>query len=259
MTIPFYQVDAFTTEPFSGNPAAVSPLTAWLDDAIMQKIAMENNLSETAFFVPKGEDYDIRWFTPAKEVKLCGHATLASAYILFEKLGHQKEQITFHSKSGPLHVGRKGIEITMDFPTEPAMTCSTPQAIVDAFGLRPVEVLKSVDYIVVFDESVDITTLTPDLDALRTLDLRGVCITTSHKEYDFVNRFFAPNYGIDEDSVTGSAYTQLAPYWSKKLGKNSFRCRQVSPRGGEVNCTLKGDRLLISGSAVCTIEGEMHF
>ena len=259
MTIPFYQVDAFTTQPFHGNPAAVSPLENWLDDTIMQKIAMENNLAETAFFVPNGEDYDIRWFTPTKEVNLCGHATLASAYILFEKLGYQKKQITFHSKSGPLHISRNGRDISMDFPAEPAINCAIPQAIIDAFGVNPVEVLKSVDYIVIFDESVDITTLTPDLDALRTLDLRGVCITTTDDVYDFVNRFFAPNYGIDEDSVTGSAYTQLVPYWAEKLDKESFKCKQVSPRGGELNCYLKGARVLISGNAVCSIEGEMHF
>jgi len=255
MKIKLYQVDAFAQKVFEGNPAAVCPLDTWLDDELMQKIAMENNLAETAFFVAKDEDYEIRWFTPVCEVDLCGHATLASAYVLFKFLDYSKDTIIFHSKSGALLISKEDELIKMDFPAEPAVRCDTPEAIIKAFGKKPVEVLKSVDYIVVFDE--DISTLTPDLDALKALDLRGVCITSKDTEYDFVSRFFAPNYGIDEDSVTGSAYTQLTPYWAEKLNKNSFISKQLSARGGVVRCELKQDRVEICGKAVACIHAEI--
>ena len=255
MKIKFYQVDAFSQKVFEGNPAAVCPLDTWIEDALMQKIAMENNLAETAFFVTRGDDFEIRWFTPTCEVNLCGHATLASAYVLFNFLNYKKEKIVFHSKSGPLHVSKEEALIKMDFPSEPAVPCEIPEAMIRAFGKSPVEVLRSVDYIVVFDE--DIRALNPDLDALKELDLRGVCITSKDDEFDFVSRFFAPNYGIDEDSVTGSAYTQLTPYWAKKLNKNSFVSKQLSSRGGIVRSELKQERVDISGYAVSCISGEI--
>ena len=258
MTLKLYQIDAFSNKIFEGNPACVMPLDVWLDDTLMQKIAMENNLSETAFFVPKGEDFEIRWFTPTKEVNLCGHATLASAYVLFELLDYDKEEIVFHSKSGKLHTKREGDLIRMDFPSEAPVACKTPCAIVEAFGIEPVEVLQSVDYIVVFEGGIDLRAIKPDFEALKRLDLRGVCITTSDNQYDFVSRFFAPNYGIDEDSVTGSAYTQLMPYWAKRTGKNKLFSKQVSKRGGELICELRGDRVSIAGKAVCCIVGEMR-
>ena len=258
MTLKLYQIDAFTTKVFEGNPACVIPLNAWLDDALMQNIAMENNLSETAFFVPKGEDFEIRWFTPTKEVNLCGHATLASAYVLFELLDYDKEHIIFRSKSGTLHINKVDDLISMDFPSEPPVVCKTPSAIVEAFGIEPVEVLKCIDYVVVFEDGTDIRAIKPNFEALKKLDLRGVCITTTDNRYDFVSRFFAPNYGIDEDSVTGSAYTQLMPYWVKRLGKNKLFSKQVSKRGGELMCELKGERVRISGKAVCCIVGEMR-
>ena len=257
MKIKFYQVDAFTTKVFEGNPAAVCPLEEWLDDATMQMIAMENNLAETAFFIQNGDTYDLRWFTPTKEVNLCGHATLASAYVLYNYLSYDKEQIIFNSKSGPLNISKESELITMDFPVEIPVTCETPEEIIEAFGIRPVEVLRNVDYIVVLEDGTDLTALKPNFEALKKLGLRGVCITTTDAKYDFVSRFFAPNYGIDEDSVTGSAHTQLIPYWAKRMNKTTFNVKQVSKRGGELKCQLDGERVFISGTAVCCIVGEM--
>jgi PhzF family phenazine biosynthesis protein len=256
MKIKFYQVDAFAKKVFEGNPAAICPLDKWLDDSLMQKIAMENNLSETAFFVKTDDSYEIRWFTPTCEVDLCGHATLACAYVLFNILNYEKDYIIFNSKSGSLHVKKSKEFIEMDFPSQPPIRCEIPQAILDAFNKKPIEVLKSVDYIVVFEDGENLTKLSPNLERLKALDLRGVCITAKHHKYDFVSRFFAPNYGIDEDSVTGSAYTQLIPYWAEKLQKNSLFSKQLSSRGGEVICELKEDRVMIGGSAVCCIVGE---
>ena len=258
MTLKLYQIDAFATKVFEGNPACVMPLISWLDDALMQKIAMENNLSETAFFVPKGEDFEIRWFTPSKEVNLCGHATLASAYVLFELLDYDRDSIVFHSKSGALHIKRENDLISMDFPSEPPISCKTPSAIIEAFGIEPVEVLKSVDYIVVFENETDIRAIKPNYEALKKLDLRGVCITTTDTKYDFVSRFFAPNYGVDEDSVTGSAYTQLMPYWTKRLGKDKLFSKQVSMRGGELMCEHKGERIMIAGKCVSYMVGDVQ-
>jgi len=258
MKLKLYQIDAFASKVFEGNPAAVCPLEEWLDDSVMQNIAMENNLAETAFFVKSGEEYDIRWFTPNKEVNLCGHATLASAYVIFNILGEVNQSITFNSKSGPLHVHKNKELITMNFPAEPPILCDTPQAIIDAFEKEPVEVLKSVDYIVVFDDYEDLEKLSPNLELLKSLDLRGVSITSKDKKYDFVSRFFAPNYAIDEDSVTGSAYTQLVPYWSNKLQKKSLYSKQVSARGGELNCEMKIDRVYISGTAVSYLKAEIE-
>ncbi|QSZ41181.1 PhzF family phenazine biosynthesis isomerase [Sulfurimonas aquatica] len=257
MKIKFYQVDAFANSAFEGNPAAISPLDEWLDDEVMQKIAMENNLSETAFFVKTDDVYELRWFTPKKEVNLCGHATLASAYVIFNYLDYEKESIVFHSKSGPLYVSKLNNLIRLDFPSEAPIECETPKEIIEAFSEVPVQVLKATDYIVVYKDGTDLTKFKPDLQALKNLDLRGVCITTIHNKYDFVSRFFAPNYGIDEDSVTGSAYTQLTPYWAKIMNKTTFTSKQLSSRGGELKCELDGDRVYISGKAVCCIVGEM--
>ncbi len=259
MELPFYQVDAFAEKAFEGNPAAICPLDFWLDDSLMQAIAMENNLSETAFFVKKGDDYELRWFTPTKEVDLCGHATLASAFVLFEKLGFEGEEIVFHTKSGLLKVVKRGSQFIMDFPKQEPVVCETiPQALNEAFSQKPSEVLTHSDYIVIFEDDTDIETMEVDLDKLKTLDLRGVCISAKFgAEYDFVSRMFAPNYGIDEDPVTGSAYTQLMPYWSQRLNKNKLRSKQVSSRGGVVTCELQGDRVFLSGSALCCIEGKI--
>ncbi len=258
MTIPFFQVDAFTQDPFKGNPAAICPLETWIDEGTMQAIAMENNLSETAFFIPIADGFEIRWFTPTKEVDLCGHATLASAYVIFNFLNYTHDNIRFESKSGSLYVRKENDRIVMDFPSEPPVRCETPTPIQQAFDISPIEVLKSVDYIVVFDEGIDLRTLKPKLEYLKELDLRGVCITNKGKEVDVYSRFFAPNYGIDEDSVTGSAYTQLTPYWVNKLNKTDLSSKQLSSRGGELRCALRGDRVEISGHAVCCIKGELQ-
>ena len=257
MELLLYQVDAFASKLFEGNPAAVCPLETWLPEEIMQSIAAENNLSETAFFVPDDNGYHIRWFTPTSEVDLCGHATLASAYILFNILGHKKEKIVFKSKSGPLTVMKDNDQLIMDFPAQPPVICETPKEIVDAFGRAPIECLRSEDFIVVFEREIDIESAKPDLEQLRNIDLRGVIITARSIRYDFVARFFAPKYGIPEDPVTGSAYTQLAPYWANQLGFKRFSVKQLSSRSGELTCEIIDDRVLISGKAILYLEGRI--
>ena len=257
MKIPLYQIDAFASRLFKGNPAAVCPLDKWLPDEIMQSIAAENNLSETAFFVPRGNDFHIRWFTPASEVDLCGHATLAAAYILFNTLGYKKDKIEFDSKSGTLTVTKDNEWLVMDFPAQPPVSCDIPEEIIKAFNIEPIECLKSEDFIVVFEREIDIESAHPDFGQLIKLDLRGVIITAKSSRYDFVARFFAPKYGIPEDPVTGSAYTQLAPYWASKIGPKRFSVKQMSSRGGELTCELVGDRVLISGRAVRYLEGTI--
>jgi PhzF family phenazine biosynthesis protein len=258
MELLLYQIDAFASKLFEGNPAAVCPLDEWLPDDIMQSIAQENNLSETAFFVPKGNGFHIRWFTPAREVELCGHATLASAYLLFTILGYKRDKIEFDSRSGTLVVTKDNEWIVMDFPAQPPVLCDIPKEIVDAFDTAPIECLKSEDYIVVFERESDIESANPDLEQLKNLDLRGVIITARSTRYDFIARFFAPKYGVPEDPVTGSAYTQLAPYWAAKTGAKRFDVKQVSSRGGELTCEMAEDRVLISGKAIKYLEGKIN-
>ena len=257
MELSIYQIDAFSSELFKGNPAAVCPLDEWLPDELMQSIAEENNLSETAFFVPKDDGYHIRWFTPTSEVDLCGHATLAAAYVLFHFLGHRKDQIAFDSRSGNLAVSRDNDWLTMDFPAQPPVACDVSDHVIKAFDVMPVECLQAEDLIVVFEREADVEMAKPDFSQLMQLDLRGVAITAPSKHWDFVVRFFAPKYGIPEDPVTGSAYTQLAPYWASKMGAKRFRARQVSPRGGELTCEMVDDRVYISGRAVKYLEGNI--
>ncbi len=258
MILKTYQIDAFATKVFEGNPAMVVPLKRWLDDDLMQKIAVENNLSETAFFMQKDELYELRWFTPKGEVDMCGHATLASAYVLFECLDDDKEEIVFATKSGHLKVYRDRKYFVMDFPVQEIKSSDKHQKIEEAFAIKPLAVFESMDYIVVFENEVDIINTTPDFALLKELDLRGVCITAKSKKYDFVTRFFAPKYGIEEDPVTGSAFTQLVSYWQSELGKDVFFAKQLSRRGGEVGCTIKGDRVKISGEAVKYLEGTIY-
>jgi len=253
-----YQIDAFTDMPFEGNPAAVIPLETWLPDNTMQSIAEENNLSETAFFIPTSKGFHIRWFTPETEVDLCGHATLAAAYVLFNILGYNKDRIAFDSKSGTLTVLQNGDFLVMDLPAQSPISCNVPDEIAKAFGKVPIECLRSEDYIVVFETESDILSIKPDIDYLKKLDLRGVIVTARSKQYDFVSRFFAPKYGIDEDPVTGSAHTQLIPYWARKLGKTKMNAKQISSRGGELVCELRSDRVLISGKAVKFFEGKIE-
>jgi len=221
----------------------------------MQSIAAENNLSETAFFVPDADGFHIRWFTPTTEVALCGHATLASAFVLFNILNHKGDTIVFNSTSGPLPVSRDGDRLVLDFPSQPPEPCATPTAIVEAFGIEPKECLRAVDYVLIFDSAERVQAADPNMEMLRNVDCRGVIISAAADDYDFVARFFAPNAGIAEDPVTGSAYTKLVPYWAKQTGKTTFHAKQVSSRGGELFCELVGDRVLIAGTAVKYLEG----
>jgi len=253
-----YQVDAFAAHTFEGNPAAVCPLDHWLTDDLMQLIAAENNLSETAFFVPVGDRFSIRWFTPVTEVDLCGHATLASAFVLFECEGYREKKIRFDSRSGELAVSRSGDLLVLDFPAQVPVPCAIPGEITAAFGVQPVECLRAADLIVILEDETVLRAMSPDIEQLKAVDSRGIIASAASAEYDFVARFFGPNVGIDEDPVTGSAYTQLVPYWSAKTGKTKFHAKQVSERGGELTCEQVGDRVLIGGRAVKFLEGTIE-
>ncbi len=257
MQLPIYQIDAFASRVFSGNPAAVCPLNTWLKESVMQYIATENNLSETAFFVPDGEDYQLRWFTPVAEVNLCGHATLATAFVIFNYLDPAKNQVSFSTKSGKLTVTQNKDLLAMDFPAQPPVSCQPPQALLDGLDKEPVKVLQSEDYFVVFEKEKDVRELQPDMNLLKKLGLRGVIVTAKGEQSDFVSRFFAPNYGIDEDPVTGSAHCALTPYWSKVLSKKELHALQLSSRGGELFCQDRGERIIISGRAVKFMEGNI--
>lgn len=258
MKIRQYQVDAFAQRVFEGNPAAVCPLDRWPDDCLLQAIAEENNLAETAFFVPSAKGFHLRWFTPLREVDLCGHATLASAHVLFEILGYDRPAITFETRSGDLTVERRGSLLAMDFPALRPRPCAAPVALIEALGQRPIEVLAADDYIAVFDSEAVIRALSPDQTRLRALDLRGVAVTAPGEQVDFVSRFFAPKYGIPEDPVTGSAHCELTPYWATKLNKARLRARQVSRRGGDIACELRGDRVTLAGRAALFMDAEIH-
>jgi PhzF family phenazine biosynthesis protein len=233
-------------------------LEEWLPDNTMQAIAMENNLSETAFFVPAENRFNIRWFTPNTEVDLCGHATLASAFVIFNILKYDKEKIEFDSRSGKLIATRNGELLTLDFPAQPPKVCDMPEDVANIFEVKPIISLKFEDHIFVFEKEEDIVSANPNLLELKRLEGRGVIITARSTNYDFVVRCFFPAIGIDEDPVTGSAYTQLAPFWSEKLGKNTFTAKQLSERGGELLVELKGDRVFISGKAVKYFEGQIE-
>ncbi len=258
MKLQVYQIDAFAEKVFEGNPAAVIPLELWLPDHTMQAIAEENNLSETVFFVPANIGYHIRWFTPNQEVKLCGHATLASAYVLFDVLGIAEDSITFDSLSGSLVVTKTEGLLTLDFPSQPPKTCAIPKDLVAGLGVNPTECYRNEDYIAVFETEDEVLSITPNYSSLEQLDLRGVIATASSSTNEFVLRFFAPKFGIPEDPVTGSAQTQLMPYWSEKLGRPKLRSKQISSRGGKIVSELKGNRVYISGSAVMYMEGTIH-
>ena len=257
MKIKQYQVDAFTTQVFGGNPAAICPLDTWLADDLLQAIAAENNLSETAFFAPTENGFHLRWFTPIAEVNLCGHATLATAHVLFKILGYAQANIAFETRSGILNVARNGLMLVMDFPATLAKSCKPPAALLAGLGVQAVEVLAADDYFVVVDSEDIVRTIQPDFTNLATLDLRGVCVTARGHNVDFVSRFFGPKLGIPEDPVTGSAHCTLAPYWAEKLGKSVLRARQISKRGGDIQCELKGDRVTLAGHAVTFMEAEI--
>ena len=259
MELTLYQIDAFTDQVFKGNPAAVCPLDDWLRNTDLQAIAGENNLSETAFYVPAEAGFQLRWFTPKAEVDLCGHATLATAFVIFNFSGYADETVKFETRSGELAVTKSDDWLVMDFPSQPGKPCATPPQLVEGLGKTPVEVLSSEDYMAVFENEEDVTALKPNFDALSKLDLRGVMVTAKGKDVDFVSRFFAPRYGINEDPVTGSAHCALTPYWSGKLNKTRLSARQISKRSGYIECELKGDRVFLSGKAVKYMEGIINF
>jgi PhzF family phenazine biosynthesis protein len=259
MELTLYQIDAFTDRVFRGNPAAVCPLDRWPSDTDLQAIAEENNLSETAFYVPAGTGFHLRWFTPKAEVDLCGHATLAAAFVIFNFSDYADNTIKFESRSGELAVAKSDDLLVMDFPAQPAKPCATPQLLVEGLGKAPIEVLSSEDYLAVFDTEEDVIGLKPNFDALNKLDLRGVMVTAKGKDVDFVSRFFAPRYGINEDPVTGSAHCALTPYWAGRLNKTRLSAKQVSKRTGYIECDLKGNRVLLSGKAVKYMEGKISY
>lgn len=258
MQLNLYQVDAFTDRrPFTGNPAAVVPLREWLPEATMQAIALENNLSETAFFVARDDGgFDLRWFTPLIEVDLCGHATQAAAWVLFNLLNHAGDSIAFHTRSGPLTVSRDGDRLAMDFPAQPPAPAEIGN-VTDALGVEPEAVLAAPYAMAVMDSEETVRAIQPDFVKIAALDIPELIITALGKDCDFVSRFFAPAGGIDEDPVTGSAHCILIPYWSDRLGKTKLFARQVSSRGGALWCALKGDRITISGYATPYLEGTI--
>ncbi len=257
MNIPIYQVDAFTDKLFGGNPAAVCPLEEWLDPATMQHIAAENNLSETAFFVKKEKIFELRWFTPKIEVDLCGHATLASAHVIFNHLGFDEEQINFSCMSGQLGVTRTNNRLILDFPATPPSPADTDEELIQGLGSKPKEVHKSRDYLALFESEADVLSLKPNFDILEKLDCLGIIVTAQGNNSDFVSRFFAPAAGINEDPVTGSAHTTLIPFWAERLKKNVLHAFQLSERKGELFCELAGSRVKIGGHAVTFFIGEI--
>lgn len=254
----YFEVHSFTDSVFHGNPAGVCPLDEWIDDTLMQRIAAENKLSETAFFVPEDDGYRLRWFTPVSEVDLCGHATLASAYVLFEHFEYAGEALKFSTRSGDLTVWREGSALVMDFPARPGEPIEAPDLLVSGLGREPVEVLRSRDFLAVFDSEHAVRSLRPDFEDLEELECTGIIATAPGEDVDFVSRFFAPREGIPEDPVTGSAHCTLAPYWAARLGKTQLSARQVSSRGGELACRLVDDRVHIAGRAVLYLKGFLQ-
>jgi PhzF family phenazine biosynthesis protein len=260
MKLKIYQADAFTNKLFSGNPAAVCPLNEWIDDDIMQKIAMENNLAETAFYVKKEDIYELRWFTPTMEVDLCGHATLASAFVLFNYENHMSGIIQFFShRSGNLTVTKKDNLLTLNFPSDQIEPIEITHEVLACFDLSPKEAyIGKSDLLLIYNCEKEILNLQPEMEKIRKIDVRGIIVSSKGDTTDFVSRFFAPQSGVDEDPVTGSAHTTLTPYWSKKLGKKNLSARQLSKRGGELHCMLLNDRVEISGECKLYLTGEIY-
>jgi PhzF family phenazine biosynthesis protein len=257
MKLPIYQIDAFTSRLFSGNPAAVVLLEKWLPDATLQNIAAENNLSETAFVIPRQDISPLRWFTPAIEVDLCGHATLAAGHVLFNSIHAGAAKISFSTQSGILHVERAGERLSLDFPNRPGKPVPVSDELIGALGAKPRECLLARDLLAVFDDETIVQNLRPDFARLAAIDVFAVIVSAPGKTADFVSRFFAPRGGIAEDPVTGSAHCTLTPYWADRLKKSNLSARQLSPRGGELDCEPRGDRVMISGQAVEYLRGEI--
>ena len=258
MDIRYYLIDAFASRVFTGNPAGVCFLPAWLDDATLQSIAAENNLPETAFLVSAGDHYELRWFTPKVEVDLCGHATLASAFAVFNFSGYDAPGVDFHTRSGKLAVKQEGDLLVMDFPSRKPQACEPPHRMAAALGLSPSEVLRSRDLLLVYENEDQIRHLQPDLAQVAAWEYFAVIVTAPGRNSDFVSRFFAPGAGIPEDPVTGSAHTTLIPYWSERLGKKELHAFQLSERGGELFCLDRGDRVSIGGRAVLYLSGTIR-
>lgn len=262
MSLPFYWIDAFTDRVFTGNPAGVVPLDTWPDDSLMQRIAFENGLAETAFFVRTGQDrFHLRWFTPGAEVDLCGHATLATAFVVFTQLGAAGDALTFDSRSGPLHVIRLADgRLELDFPARPPVPCAPPPALVQGLGATPAHYAQSQANLAVFATAAEVRALRPDFAALSTLPQYGTIATApgDGEGCDFVSRFFAPRVGVPEDPVTGSAHCVLTPYWAQRLGRPRLHARQISARGGELWCELAGDRVKMAGRAVLYLKGTIE-
>ncbi|MBQ4845228.1 PhzF family phenazine biosynthesis protein [Pseudoalteromonas sp. MMG005] len=258
MKLPIYQVDAFATQAFEGNPAAVIPLTDWLDDVLLQKIAEENNLSETAFFVAQGDSYQLRWFTPMEEVDLCGHATLATAHVLFTHLGYYREQICFLTRSGPLHVSKATGGYSMEFPATMVHPIDAPDVLLKGLGnMTPCQVRSGFDYVVVLENEAAVNALNPDFSAWQQLDKRGVVVTAKGDHVDFVSRCFFPKLRVNEDPVTGSAHCELAPFWAEFFNKTELVGKQLSARTGVVECNVKGEKVVLSGQAIDYLQGEI--
>lgn len=265
MQLPIYQVDAFTDKLFGGNPAAIVPLKTWLPDELMQKIALENNLSETAFFVQTENTFHIRWFTPTIEVNLCGHATLATAFVIFNVLKYKQDTIFFDSKSGILKVRKEGNWLELDFPAQAIAPAEAPEGLIEGIGRNPIEIYRaSDDYMLVYKSQRDIEEISPNFNILKQVKARGVIITSRAKSngrrsvrLDFVSRFFGPGSGIDEDPVTGSAHTKLVPYWANILGKTELVAEQISSRKGFLKCKLVGDRVLMAGKGKLFLKGKI--
>jgi PhzF family phenazine biosynthesis protein len=260
MRMPIFQVDAFASRRFAGNPAAIMPADRFLDDSVLQAIAAENNLAETAFLVPEAGGYNLRWFTPTVEVPLCGHATLASSAVVMERLEPARNEVTFHTASGALRVTRAGTAYVMDFPALRAEAVDTPPGLAEALGAVPIEVVADgFNYLVLLESAQIVRNLAPDLAAIGRLDRGGLIVTAPGDEgYDFISRYFAPAKGIPEDPATGSAHCALAPYWANRLGKSEFRAFQASQRGAEIICRLRGDRVELEGTCVFYLEGEVE-
>ena len=257
MKLKIFQVDAFAEKVFEGNPAAVCPLEEWVSDDILQKIAEENNLSETAFFVPENKGFKLRWFTPGAEVDLCGHATLAAAHVLYEHLGYSDPEISFSTKSGYLIVKKAAKGLRMDFPASMPEEVQLPNNLLAGLGQEPEEVLAAFDYIVVLSSEDQIKNINPDFSKWLDLDLRGVVATAPGNDADFVSRCFFPKLRINEDPVTGSAHCELAPYWGKRLGLKNLKAKQLSKRTGLIECSLAEDRVILSGNAVSYMQGQI--
>ena len=263
MELSIFQIDAFTDRVFSGNPAAICPLDAWIPDDAMQAIAAENNLAETAFFVAAdregraGDSYDLRWFTPTVEAELCGHATLATAFLIFERFAPDADILRFQTRSGELSVARQDGRLFLDFPSYSGPEVDCPAALSGGLGKAPAAVIEGPNYMAVFGTEAEIAALAPDMEQLATLHPRGVIATAPGDSADFVSRFFGPSFGVPEDSVTGSAHCMLTPYWARRLGRKKMNARQISARGGALICEDRGDRVAIGGQAVMYLEGKI--